>query len=105
MTKQQNNKRAMLESVVSLIETNAARTSSIPGITESVTRFKNLMDEMTSKTVEVKQSDPLEVEIRSFLRSAINRTEPQVSGREGRRCLELAVRILESMTMAKGVSP
>ena len=56
MTKQQNNKRAMLESVASLIETNAARTSSIPGIIESVARFKNLMDEMTSKTVEVKQS-------------------------------------------------
>ena len=61
--------------------------------------------EIIENTVEVKQSDPLEVEIRSFLRSAINRTEPQVSGREGRRCLELAVRILESMTMAKGVSP
>jgi len=61
--------------------------------------------EIIENTVEVKQSDPLEVEIRSFLRSAINRTEPQVSGREGRRCLELAVRILESMTIAKGVSP
>jgi len=61
--------------------------------------------EIIENPVEVKQLDPLEVEIRSFLRSAINRTEPQVSGREGRRCLELAVRILESMTMAKGVSP
>ena len=61
--------------------------------------------EITENPVEVKQLDPLEVEIRSFIRSAINRTAPQVSGREGRHCLELAVRILESMTMAKGVSP
>jgi predicted dehydrogenase len=60
--------------------------------------------QIAENPVEVKRLDPLEVEIRSFIQSVINRTEPQVSGRDGRHCLELAVRILESMKMAKEVS-
>ncbi|MBN1612966.1 MAG: Gfo/Idh/MocA family oxidoreductase [Deltaproteobacteria bacterium] len=61
--------------------------------------------QIAENPVEVKQVDPLEMEIRSFIQSVANRTQPAVSGREGRNCLELAVRILEGMTMATGASP
>ena len=55
MTKQQNNKRTMFESVLSLIETNNTSASSFPGITESVGTFRGLMQEIHNKTVVVQQ--------------------------------------------------
>lgn len=47
--------------------------------------------------VEVTQKDPLEEEIRAFIRSAATRTPPLVSGSEGRESLRLAMRIIEKI--------
>lgn len=46
---------------------------------------------------EVKLHDPLEEEIRSFIYSCLNRTEPAVSGQDGRYALEVASLITEKM--------
>ncbi len=47
--------------------------------------------------VEVIPCDPLEEEIRAFIRSVETGTTPAVSGQEGRKSLELAVNILRQM--------
>jgi len=47
--------------------------------------------------VEVIPCDPLEEEIRAFIRSVETRTPPLVSGQEGRKSLELAVNIVRRM--------
>ena len=76
MTKQQNNKRAMLESVVSLIETNAARTSSIQELVASAGRLRSLVDSMHDKTSEVIQASAgkaaAKMEARNQLRAALS---------------------------------
>ena len=51
--------------------------------------------------VEVKMQDPLEEEVRSFLRCVINRTAPLVSGREARDSLELALCITEKINSGR----
>jgi len=48
---------------------------------------------ITENHVEVKKHDPLEEEIRSFIKAVRDRTEPLVSGRDGHAALELALRI------------
>jgi len=53
--------------------------------------------EITPNAVQVEPYDPLEREIQAFVRSVITRETPAVSGREGRRSLELACLILEKM--------
>ena len=53
--------------------------------------------EITRNQVEVKVQDPLEEEIRSFLRAVKDRTPPPVSGREGRTSLEVALHIIRKM--------
>lgn len=76
MTKQLNNKRTMLESVVSLIETNAARTSSIQELAASASRLKNLVAEVQQKTVEVAEASigkaATKMEARIALRDALS---------------------------------
>lgn len=47
--------------------------------------------------VEVTPYDPLEAEIRAFVKACKNRTKPPVSAEEGRRALALALNILETM--------
>jgi predicted dehydrogenase len=46
---------------------------------------------------EIRMHDPLEEEIRSFLRACINRTQPAVTGRDGRDALAVAALIIEKM--------
>lgn len=58
--------------------------------------------EITPNLVEVEAYDPLEREIRAFVHSVITRDPPAVSGREGRRSLELAGMILEKMNKGEG---
>jgi len=53
--------------------------------------------EITPNDVRIEPYDPLEREIRAFVHSVITREPPAVSGREGRRSLELACLILEKM--------
>jgi hypothetical protein len=45
------------------------------------------------KKIRVKKVDPLNVEIRSFLECVSERKTPRVSGREGKRSLEVALQI------------
>ena len=47
--------------------------------------------------VKVRQHDPLEEEIRSFVDAVVHRTPPRVSGLEARKSLELALLINEKM--------
>lgn len=53
--------------------------------------------EIIQNPFEVKMHDPLEEEIRSFIHSCINRTEPAASGQNGRDALEVATLITEKM--------
>jgi len=53
--------------------------------------------EILPNDVEVSRKDPLEEEIRAFVQSVISRTPPLVSGREGRKSLELALLIMEKI--------
>ncbi|OHE22709.1 MAG: UDP-N-acetyl-D-glucosamine dehydrogenase [Syntrophus sp. GWC2_56_31] len=52
---------------------------------------------ITENHVEVKMQDPLEEEIRSFIRAVSSRTPPLVSGRDGHAALELALRINDAI--------
>jgi predicted dehydrogenase len=51
--------------------------------------------------VEIVQKDPLEEEIRAFIEAVTNKTDPPVSGREGRDVLAVALRILEEIRKAQ----
>jgi predicted dehydrogenase len=55
--------------------------------------------------VEVTPCDPLEEEIRAFMHSVETRTPPLVSGREGRKSLELAVNIVKQMKTGSELMP
>src|SRR6476659_14628 len=50
-----------------------------------------------TQMLEVKDVEPLQAEIESFLDAAINRVRPIVSGEDGRRALSLALRTLEQI--------
>lgn len=53
--------------------------------------------EIRLNDVKVRQHDPLEEEIRSFVDAVVHRTPPRVSGLEARKSLELALLINEKM--------
>lgn len=53
--------------------------------------------EISANDVEITMNDPLEEEIRSFLQCVRTRSTPLVSGREARKSLEVAIRIIEEM--------
>jgi predicted dehydrogenase len=55
------------------------------------------MPEMVTQEIPVKKTDLLETEIRSFLQSVRDRKRPRVSGTDGRRALELALRIVRKI--------
>jgi len=58
---------------------------------------KEKMPGMLTEEIPVKKIDLLETEIHSFLQSVRNRKRPQVSGTDGRRALELALRIVQKI--------
>lgn len=53
--------------------------------------------QIVENPVEIDAIDPLEEEIRAFVRSAADRSTPLISGREGRAALELALRINDAI--------
>jgi len=55
------------------------------------------ISEMVTKEIPVQKTDLLEAEIRSFLKSVRNRNSPRVSGLDGRRALDLALRIMQKI--------
>jgi predicted dehydrogenase len=61
--------------------------------------------EITENPIEIKEVDPLEEEIRSFVRAVAGRTPPPVSGREGRDALELALRINDAIVRNRERAP
>ena len=66
-----------------------SRTGTIPGASGS----NPLSEEIT-----VRKADLVEAEIQSFLQSVRDRQTPRVSGRDGKRALEMALKIVESAT-------
>jgi predicted dehydrogenase len=58
---------------------------------------------ITDNKVEVIQHDPLEQEIRSFIDAVMTRTEPVVSGKDGRDALSLALQIVDKMRTTQEV--
>jgi predicted dehydrogenase len=60
---------------------------------------------ITENPVEIKIQDPLEEEIRAFVRAVTDRTPPSVSGRDGRDALELALRINDAIDKNRARSP
>ena len=60
--------------------------------------------EIGLNAVQVAQYDPLEEEIRAFVDSVRQRTEPRVSGAEARKSLELALLINEKMKTGRDVA-
>lgn len=56
---------------------------------------------MMIKRIPVKKVDLLEREIRAFVKGVRDRDNVQVSGREGRRALEMALRIIQRMERKK----
>lgn len=58
---------------------------------------KGMGPEMLAEEIPVRKADLLEAEIHSFLQSVRDRKEANVSGRDGRRVLELALRIIQTM--------
>jgi len=61
--------------------------------------------EIAENPVEVIQTDPLEEEIRSFVRAVADRTPPAVPGRDGRDALELALRINDAILRNRERAP
>lgn len=61
--------------------------------------------EIVANPVEIQAVDPLEEEIRSFIRAVACRALPAVSGREGRDALELALRINEAIVRNRDKIP
>jgi predicted dehydrogenase len=68
---------------------------------------------ITENPLEITIRDPLEEEIRAFVRAVQSRTPPPVSGKDGRDALELALRINDAIAvtgaraplLAAGISP
>jgi len=58
---------------------------------------KKKMPEMVTEEIPVEKVDLLETEIHSFLESVRNRKRPRVSGTDGRRALDLALRIIRKI--------
>ena len=61
--------------------------------------------EIAENPVEVIPADPLEEEIRSFIRAVADRTPPAVPGRDGRDALELALRINDAILRNRERAP
>ena len=60
---------------------------------------------ITENPVEITMQDPLEEEIRAFVRAVRDRTSPPVSGRDGRDALELALRINDAIAVNRARAP
>ncbi len=53
--------------------------------------------ELVTEEIPVRKVDPLEAEVRSFLRSVRNREPARVSGLDGKRALELALQVIQKI--------
>jgi predicted dehydrogenase len=60
---------------------------------------------ITENPVTIRQTDPLEEEIRAFIHAVVTRSAPPVTGREGREALALALRINAAITRNRDRAP
>jgi predicted dehydrogenase len=58
---------------------------------------KEALPEILVQKIPVKKVDPLEIEIQSFVRCVKDRKSPRVSGKDGKRALELALQIIHQI--------
>jgi len=58
---------------------------------------KPLFPGVFAEDIEIAKNDPLELEIRSFVERVRDRTQPLVSGLDGRKALEVALRITDQI--------
>lgn len=65
-----------------------------------VRRVKDKVSKVISNELKFAESDPLEEELATFIRSVRERTPPMVSGRDGRRALQVALMITDEITKA-----
>lgn len=65
-----------------------------------VRRVKDKVSKVITNELKFAESDPLEEELATFIRSARERTPPIVSGRDGRRALQVALMITDEITKA-----
>ncbi len=72
-----------------------------------VKRYNNnssgLIPGMDIKRMNFTQADPLDAELRSFIRCVSNREVPAVSGRDGRNALKVALSVIDQIKKAKWV--
>ncbi len=61
--------------------------------------------EIVENPVAIMAIDPLEEEIRAFVRAVADRTAPPVSGKDGRKALELALRINDAIEQSRRLAP
>ncbi|HOG13334.1 MAG TPA: gfo/Idh/MocA family oxidoreductase, partial [Smithellaceae bacterium] len=59
--------------------------------------------QIVQNALELGGHDPLEEEIRSFVEAVRGRSEPRVSGEDGRKSLALAIEILQKMKTGEGL--
>lgn len=60
--------------------------------------------QIIQNNVEVGSHDPLEEEIRSFVNAVLNRSQPVVTGDDGRQSLALAIEILQKMKTHENIN-
>ncbi len=60
-------------------------------------RTQGELPEIVVQKIPVRKVDPLEIEIQSFLRCVRERRPPRVSGKHGKRALELALQIIQQI--------
>lgn len=65
--------------------------------TREVIRYSRVDDKIEQETMKAEEKEPLKEQLASFIECVKNRTEPLVSGHEGKEALKVALRISEEI--------
>ena len=63
---------------------------------------RKLSGELTMEEIPVKKEEPLKLELSNFIECVATQKEPMVSGEDGKKALELAIKIVENMKILPG---
>ncbi len=69
--------------------------------TREVMRYRRVDDKIEQETMKAEDKEPLKEQLASFIECVKNRTEPLVSGREGKEALKVVLRISEEIRNGK----
>jgi predicted dehydrogenase len=69
--------------------------------TREVMRYRKFDDKIEQETIKAEEKEPLKEQLASFIECVKNRTEPLVSGREGKEALKVVLRISEEIRNEK----